>query len=177
MNPKRIALIVLAIVIIGSVSVLAFNSSLLQGKLELRSRSSKEYINTPWYKFKNPRTGLYDLASVVTSPVTSVVTSGVTSGVTDRGGRTSKVASKVASTSTTPVASIVTVPQIFIDKLPCKFSPNCGGIKISELPEIWQTMLHSLAIQDYKNNKARFILPKDQRAKLILIYKQQNNIK
>lgn len=180
MNFKRIALIALGLIVVGAISALAYNSSLLQGRLINRSSISsvsKEYINTPWYKFNNIRTGLYDLASVVTSPVTSIVTSKVTSGVTDRGGNTSKVASTVVSTSTTPVASIVVVPKILIDNFPCKFSPNCNPPKILELPEIWQTMLRSLEIQDYRNNRAKYTLSRGQRENLILLYKQQNNIK
>lgn len=182
MNPKRIGLIVLVVVAVGAITALAFNASNLQGRIQLQS--SDQYINTQWYKFKNGRTGLYDMASVVTSPVTSFVasnlTSKVTSSVTGRGGKTSKVASKVTSkvisTSTTPVASIVIVSPTTIDKYPCKFSPTCGKIKLLELPEIWQPMLKALEKQDYVNNKAKYVLSPQQRTNLLLNYEQKNNI-
>lgn len=168
---SKVLIGIIAIVLIASITVLATQSDLLQGRLGLFKKHSSQVDYSKLYLYKN------QIVSAVTSPVTSPVSSVVVSNVTSKIGT-----SRVASVVTSPVASAV-ASAIAVDK---KTASEVDTKKLKTLTENILRLIEkedyrknidiftSKAKEYYKNNPDEFTLSKDEKNKILELYREKN---
>jgi len=138
---------VIALILIG-VAVMIGRTELFQAKLMLPIKTTK--ILKPL-----PLKGLFNYKNRVVSAVASPVTSVVVSKVTSAGGT-----SQVASAVTSAVASGVPVLQTV-----------AAQVDTSKLPILSSDALKLEARSDFLNNRTKYTLTKEQRFKILDLYK------
>lgn len=164
-NKKTLIWTVVFLVVVG-IGVTFASSGYLQGLIRLQIKPASDTSNLYMYHNKVVSTVTTPVTSIITSKVPSKVASKVTSKVTSKGGTskvaskvTSKVTSSVPSTITTPVTSAVAVrPEIAATVIP------------SKLLTLTREILNTISKREFIKNPSKFILSKENRARLIRLY-------
>lgn len=170
----KIALGIVAAVLVVSAAVLGTQSQLFQGRLKGGFRPAAEQAQQ-----RRPSETLFNysgkVVSAVTTPVTSPVTSVVISEVTSPEG-ISAVASAVTSPVASPVASAVAVSEEVAKEVNVKQLRTLTGDILDALARADfrqnQRLYLEKASQDHKASPERFTLSDIEKQQIVDLYKQ-----